>query len=125
MKSRPFAPRSSTLRPGLAGRKTHRPPANRRVGGQMCAISGGETPEIRRIVPIMTSNQPNTGAFTCVGCGSGFEANPRVARALARSDGDPETAHLCWVCTRLHVSAIREVARDVGQIEAAVAVAFR
>jgi hypothetical protein len=91
----------------------------------MCAISGGEATEIRRVVPIMTGNQPNTGAFTCVRCGSGFDANPRIARALAGSSGDPETPHLCWVCARLHVAAIREVARDVAQIEAAVAVAFR
>jgi hypothetical protein len=73
----------------------------------------------------MTTNQPNSGDFTCVGCGAGFEANPRVARALAGSKGDPETPHLCWVCARLHVAAIREVARDVAQVEATVAGAFR
>ncbi len=64
-------------------------------------------------------------SFTCAGCGAPFEANPRVHRALAGSKGDPETPRLCWVCAHLHVSAIREVARDVAGIAAVVATVFR
>jgi hypothetical protein len=50
-------------------------------------------------------------AFTCQACGAGFDANPRVTRALAGSKGDPETPHLCWVCVRLHHSVAFEMAQ--------------
>jgi hypothetical protein len=66
-----------------------------------------------------------SATLTCVGCGAPFEAAARVARSLAGSQGDPETPHLCWVCVRLHNSAICEVERDVKGIERAVAMAFR
>ena len=55
-------------------------------------------------------SQQHEAEYTCVGCGAGFDVNPRVARALAGSKGDPATPHLCWVCAHLHASVVREVA---------------
>jgi hypothetical protein len=46
--------------------------------------------------------------LACVVCGGAFESNPKVQRAFAGSEGDPETPHLCWICTRLHHSALWE-----------------
>lgn len=48
--------------------------------------------------------------YACIACGAEFAANPRVARALAGSKGDPETPHLCWVCAHLRHAALRDVA---------------
>jgi hypothetical protein len=45
-----------------------------------------------------------------VACGAQFGVSPRVVRALAGSKGDPETPHLCWVCTRLHNTVVIEAA---------------
>jgi hypothetical protein len=55
-----------------------------------------------------TNDDDHCCSFTCVACGGGFDSNPRVARALAGSKGDPATPHLCWVCAHLRASALRE-----------------
>ena len=49
-------------------------------------------------------------SFNCDACGATFGRSARVARALAGSSGDPDTPHLCWVCARLHNSALLEMA---------------
>ena len=50
--------------------------------------------------------------FTCAGCGSRFDVNPRVQRMLSSGQGDRETPSLCWACARLHHSAIQDLAVD-------------
>lgn len=66
-------------------------------------------------------SQPQDSSFTCEGCGTPFGVNPRVARALAGSAGDPKTPHLCWVCARLHNSAVREMTATNKAFEQAFA----
>ncbi len=56
------------------------------------------------------SQPQEESSFTCEACGAAFGVNPRVARALAGSSGDPDTPHLCWVCARLHNSVVLEMA---------------
>jgi hypothetical protein len=48
----------------------------------------------------------------CRGCGAALEPNLRIARLQSSGRGDPETPELCWVCARLHHSALQEVAQD-------------
>jgi len=48
----------------------------------------------------------------CRGCGAALELNLRIERFQASGRGDPETPELCWVCARLHHSALQDLARD-------------
>ena len=60
----------------------------------------------------MSAATTQSGSYACIGCGTALETNPRIARMLAGSKGDPDTPHLCWVCARLHHSALQDLAVD-------------
>lgn len=63
--------------------------------------------------------------FVCQ-CGRAFEDNPSTLRKLRDpSKGDPETPRLCWICKRLHSSALAEAGRTVKEMAGVQAMLFR
>ena len=59
-------------------------------------------------------------------CGRAFEDNPSTLRRLRDpSKADPETPRLCWICKRLHNSAVAEPARTVREMAGVNATLFR
>ena len=59
-------------------------------------------------------------------CGRAFEDNPSTLRRLRDpSKADPETPRLCWICKRLHNSAVLQAGRTVREMVAVNAMLFK